>query len=365
MESSCSKPEEIMPYVAVGTSYINTSFTKETFDAGFIWVTIFFGVVLLTLVGVTVYFAYIKTRLPPPPPPLVPTTQEPSIQSNIGGAVTAKGFHIGKKTFLPKDASSIGTKTRCEYMSNTSWENGECKCVAPFYGASCTREKHDKRYFAVGTPDGEALEISPLGVFVSAGKSFLPSSETLPAGSKLHGVKVENKPCSKLCDENKQCVGFIYDRIHQDGEVAPENSHGVCVLLGDDVVVKKDSRLAYSVDHDSNLHLKSSNSLCFQGKIFLGENSSSFPARYWLVKESRGYRLLETGEAAEIDFIPHHVKTCDASVGIYSLHPFCRKDVNFMMKKAHGTSYYFHRVGENLQVPISWKHREKFYVMYL
>lgn len=334
------KVDEIKPYVSVGpTQELSITVQKNTFDSAFLWATIIFGLALFTIVAITVFFAYQRSKLPPPPPPLEPITPNPTIHSNVGAAISATSF---LRENISQDGSTFTTQELCESASNTIWNKSQCLCQPPFFGASCSLEKHTKRYYSVGVPDDNTLQINIIDKLITNGKSFV-KDPTL------------NNACSMRCDNDADCIGFIYHRLH--------NNTGECTLLRDDVIVPKETTIPFFLDRDSTLYMRSSDNLHFRDRIFLASSPRAMAPRYWLVKESPGYIQLFPGEIHKLSFIPNYTKIYDHYTGIYCTHPFSIDEISLLLEKGETSQCYIHH--PNTQINLPWTHREGLYVVYI
>lgn len=334
-ETTYPDPSEIKPYVAVGpTQDLSITVHKSTFDTGFIVVTIVFGMALIIVVAVTIFFAYQASTLPPPPSPL-PLNLPPddmTLHTNIGAQGIQSDLNLANIT-----------AKECESISNTVWVNNRCECQSSFFGPTCTREKHDKKYYSVGIPNEETLGMSVLTEVMSNGKSF----------NVVDGVMSNNGSCSDLCNKNSDCIGFIY------------HSPGMCTLLTGEIVVPSGSGIAYSNEIDSTLYMKSSDNLQFADRIFLGEYIGSFPPRYWLVKETNHYKQLMPYEIGKLSFAPVYTKIHGTYTGIYCLHPFTSSEIDILLSRGDTSECYIHRPGTTINLPIDWKYRTPLYVTYV
>lgn len=329
-------PAEIKPYVAVGPSKeLSITVHKETFDSGFIAFTIFAGFTLLIIVGVTIFFAYQHARLPPPPPPLPLNSNDPTLHSNIGAAVSATAPLKKLPSF--EDASALLTEQECRAAPHTLWSANHCKCEAPFFGPSCSQEKHDPKYFAVGTPNNVNLNALNQGL----------------VSSKSFGVD----SCSTQCSSNPQCVGFLYQRID-------DNSNRVCTLLTGNVIVPSEATIPYACDQESTLYLRSSNNLHFENRIFLGGSTGSIPPRFWLVKEQKNYIQLAPYEIATLSFTPTFSKIYGPLTGIYCRHPFTADDIDILLERGSTNECYIHKPGIDIKLPPDWLYQQ-LYVVYV
>lgn len=303
--NSSIKPDDIKLYVSVGPREdMSITVRKETFDGGFIALTILFIFGLLLVSGITIYFAYHQANLPPPPPPLVPLTSvDMSLHSNFGAAA-----------------------------SENDIISSDNKCNSPFFGPSCSLEKHDQNYYSVGTPNKSHLQLSIIDTISTPRKSFTTDS------------------CSSYCNDLDDCVGFFYE-------------FNVCTLLKDDVFI--DSTLPYSQNTNSTLYMKSSDNLHFNQRIFLGAYIHSLPPRYWLVKETPYYLQLTPKEINKILFAPTYVKTYHPYTGIYCTHSFSLNDIPILLKRDTSTNCYIHYPGTDINLPSSWKYKTPLYVSYI
>ena len=317
--------EEIKPYVAIGpTEELSVTLHKHTFDAAFITFTIAFILVLLIVVGLTIYYAFRAAALPPPPPPLQPLPEDITLNSNRGGTSFASA---------KIDDTIISDEQYCNSIANAQW-NGICECIPPFFGPLCNREKHDRKYFSVGIPDESTLEVEILSDVISNGKSFNEGS------------------CSDLCDKTEDCHSFIYHSPNQ------------CVLLTDKIIIPENAGIAHSEDDDHTLYTRSTDNLFFRDRVFLGQYPFSFSPRYWLIREAPGYKQLLTNTIESIDFFPEHIKIFGDHTGIYCLHPFTINDFPILLKNANSSQCIIHHPNTPLKLPPDWKYKTPIYVMY-
>lgn len=69
VESSTGVTE--LPFVAVGpTAALSVTVSQNTFSTAFIVVTLIIGLLVIVILGLTIFFAFRNADLPPPPPPL-------------------------------------------------------------------------------------------------------------------------------------------------------------------------------------------------------------------------------------------------------------------------------------------------------
>lgn len=337
---------EIKSYVAVGpTEDLSVTVDKRTFDSAFITATIIFGLLLLILIGFTIYAAYRQSKLPPPPTaPLTPITPAASIHTNLG-ASSHKATPITKKGHIAADASDLTTQHQCKSTPNTIWTENGCDCLAPFFGPSCSKERHDKKYFAVGIPKSNYSELnaSVIDTVMSDGKSF-----------NANGVQGS---CSDHCDKIAGCNGFIYHPI--------DNGPGVCTLLSNDVIVPGGSTILYSHDVDATLYLKSSDNLQFEDRIFLSVYAWTIPPRYWLVNETQYYKQVYPNNITTLSFAPGYSKIYGSYTGIYSLHPFTNDEINILLQRRENSQCYIHRPGTDITLPPDFQYKTPLYVVYV
>lgn len=331
--------DEIKPYVSVGpTKDLSITVHKDTFDSAFLVFSIFFGLTLLIIVGITIFFANEQAKLPPPPPP-PPLTQDStlqSLQSNIGAAAFATAV-LRHNNVLPEDGSAFTTQQACTDAPHTIWTEDKCECQPPFFGPTCSQERHDKRYFSVGIPNETTLQMTVLTDDMTAGKSF--STDT------IHGS------CSDQCNQTPDCIGFIYRRY--------SDSAGMCTLLGDNVVVPTGATIPYSPDTESTLYMRSSDNLHFEDRIFLGEFVRLLPPRFWIVNETPHYVQLVPGQIRALRFAPTYIKMYGNYIGIYCRHPFAPEDIDILLDRGPTTECYLHYPGTPLNLPIDWTYRVK------
>jgi len=334
-------PNESKPYVAIGPSKdLSITVHKNTFDSLFIAFTILIGVSLFIIVGLIVFFAYERAKLPPPPPPLKSNPNNPTLHANVGAAVSATA-PLRKRASLPEDGSAFRTEQECYSVSNTTWIEDHCECKAPFFGPTCVQEKHDPKYFAVGTP--ETINATILQEKFAIGKSFTSHST--------------QETCSFQCNQNPKCVGFLYN---------PQKDSGICTLLTGDVIVPSGLSIPYSYDQESTLYMQSSNNLHFEDRIFLGGFKGAIPPRFWLVKEQNQYIQLVPYEIAALKFVPTFTKIYGFLTGIYCRHAFTADDIDILLERGDTSECYIHRPDHNINLPPDWQyHNQQLYVVYV
>jgi hypothetical protein len=334
--------EEIKPYVAVGpTKDLSVTVHKKTFDSAFIAATIIFGIILLALIGFTIFAAYRQSRLQTPPTaPLETVTLASSLHTNLG-ASSHGATPIAKTGQIAPDASDLTTQSQCESNPHAIWIENKCDCLSPFFGPTCSRERHDKKYFAVGIPKikNSRLNVDIINTVTSNGKSF-----------NSNGVKGS---CSDVCNKTDKCTGFIY----QDP--------GTCTLLSGDIIIPEESTILYSHDVDATLYLKSSDNLHFQDRIFLSVYSWTIPPRYWLVDETKYYRQLYPNIIVSLSFVPGYSKIYGSYTGIYCRHPFTVDDIDILIQRGENSQCYIHRPNTQINIPIDFQYKTPLYVVYV
>jgi len=326
---------ELKPYVAIGpTEDLSVTIHKNTFDSTVILFIVFFVIAILIVVGICIYFALERSKLPPPPPPLKYNTSNPAIRENIG-ASTKGTTPIIKSKILAKDGSEISTQTACRATTNTRWTDDGCECEEPYFGGKCQQEKHDKKYFAVGMANNIKKRV--IGEDRTRGKSFNSNGS--------------DGTCSDECNRNEACIGFIYNKYNE--------TSGNCELLGDNVVVEKGKNLEYSPNKEATLYMKSSANLHFEDRIFLEEFKGITPPRYWLVDELPSFVQLIVGEIRKIKFAPKNIIIAGKYTGIYCRHKFTQDDINILVERGVTSECYIHYPGTNINIPIDWGYRVK------
>jgi hypothetical protein len=322
---------EIKPFVAVGPSEdFSITVHKETFDTGFIIVTIIFILIIVTVLITCIFFSVKQVEIYTPQ--RLPTTT----------TSTSDATPFSKYAVNDLDGSAYKSITTCLKAPNTKWENEHCTCKAPYFGPTCSLQKHDDRFYAVGVPNEDRISVTILDEFISDGKSF----------NNLVGLGVSGS-CSDHCLNNDQCVGFIY------------HEQGLCTLLTGDVIIPENDNIAYSPDINSTLYTKSSDTLKFEGRIFLSEFPQYFPNRYWLTKESYHYVQLFPREMGQLTFYPNYINVYGCYTGIYSLFPFTLNDVPAILEFTDSDKCYIHHPRTELIVPDHWRYHLPIYVMYL
>lgn len=334
-------PSEIQPYVAIGPSRdYSISVHKSTFDFGFMAFTIVFGLTLIIIVAVVIIIAYNVSR-PPPIPQTIKVNKSTRLTPNSNyGAVPYPSHSVNGKIDAPNGASALSNKELCLSQEHTEWIADKCFCTVPFFGETCQQEKHYHRYFAVGVPNESNLALNVIDNLYCDGKSFPSKRESLDS-------------CSNYCDRNEDCHGFIY---HQPNS---------CTLLTGDVVVPRNETITYSHNVDSTLYMTNSNDLHFEGRIFLGEHTWSFPARYWLFSESEGYVQLLPNTIKKIEFSPNYIKMYTPYTGIYCLHSFSHKDIPLLLEYGDPSRCYVHKPESTLNLPEDFKYKTPLYVVYI
>lgn len=318
---------EIKEYVSVGPSpEYSITMHKSTFDTGFILFTILLASVLIGLLIFMLIFSYNITKNQPIPRVVVIKNEPLTLNSNYG-AVPYASYPSNKKINAPQDASSIQTYDLCTSYPNTEWKNDKCSCSPPFFGKTCSQEKHDSKYFSVGIPNEDTLDITVLKELQTSAKSFGFDS------------------CSVNCDNNSNCSGFIY------------HDQNICTLLTGNVIVPSGHGISYSNSINSTLYMKNLSNLLFEGRVFIAAYKSSFPARYWLFDKSKDFIQISPGVIYKINFYPQYIKIINKYTGIYCPYQFNSEDIQHILHESHNLDCYIHEHGTNLNVPSHFKYQ--------
>ena len=143
--------DEIKHFVAIGPSdEYSVTVHKDTFDTGFIIVTIVFIVIIATVLITCIFFAIKEAEIHAVPelPPLNTLPSVSTLHSNFGAVAS------GTQVIDPiNDGSGYVTEADCANGYHTEWSNGRCKCKTPYFGPYCSLEKHDRNFYAVGIPN--------------------------------------------------------------------------------------------------------------------------------------------------------------------------------------------------------------------
>jgi len=344
--------DQIKSYVSVGpTPDLSVTVHKRTFDNTFIVITIVFGTLIIAVIIVAIIWSYRLSKLPPPPPGLPLNSSQLTINTNYGAAPYAT-YPSNAKINAPDDGSAFTTIDDCLSQDNTKWVNDYCICETPFFGPTCSREKHDSKYFAVGIHNDATIGVNVINEVTSDGKSFNASGTS--------------NSCSDHCNKIPDCIGFIY------------NYPDTCALLSDHVIIPAGEGISYSHDIDPTLYMKSSDNLHFERRVFLAESTWAYPSRYWLFKESNGYVQLQPNIVTKIDFFPEHIKMFgqrskgfpieDISVqltGIYCLYSFNIDSIPDILEHSNSNQCYVHKPGTSLNIPPDWRYKTPIYVIYI
>lgn len=319
-------------YVAFG---INPEYSvtvhKSTFNTAFIAFTIFFGLALLAITIVMIILS-LQVSVPPPVPNVVkignpvPVT----LQTNYGG-VAHSGVPVEKHYITDSDASLLTTPYLCA-IGNNIWTDDHCICRTGYYGPECKLEKHDKRYFAVGTPYLEDITINESIKVNSDSKSFTPNS------------------CSKQCDNTENCKGFLYTNT--------------CTLITGDITVAPNKLIPYNPYENSTLYMKSSENIHFVDKVYIGKHIWNFPPRYWLVESTENYQQMDLNKVYEIRFTPGEIIMNGDYIGIYAKHRFSEEDWSYIIQHGDRTEFYIHNDHNVLMLPVDFMYNTPLYVMY-
>lgn len=323
--------KDIKPYVTIGpTKDLSVTVHKETFDSAFIWATLIFGVLLLIIIGLTVFFAYEASKLGPIPPPLEPITSTLSVHDNVGAAISSYSIIKGVN-----NAINLNLHT-CTKDNNAKIVDDVCVCESPFFGPSCSIQKHDRRYFAVGDVDN--IEINVITELQTNNKSF----------SKDAG-DISDDSCSNYCNNLENCTGFIY-------------RNNDCTLLTGNTIIL--TPLTYN-NHDSELYLLSPDTLYFKDIIFLAESINSLSSRYWLVKETSSYLQLPVREIRKLSFLPKYSRIYGNYTGIFCTYKFTIDKVATILDRGDTTESIIHRPNTDINLPFHWKLKKDLYVVYV
>lgn len=317
-------------YVAVGINpEYSVSFHKSTFDTAFIATTIFLGLALLAIVIVIIILS-INVSKPPPIPDTVKIGQPVAISTQINyGGVPHVGYPVNKKFITPQTDGSALTDAYACAIDNNIWNDNTCTCKKGFYGSHCNLEKHDIKYFAVGTPNSDIVIPTLITVQADA-KSFTANS------------------CSKQCDADSECTGFLYDNG--------------CKLIHGNVIVN--TTIPYDPFTNTTLYMKSSENITIPNYVYVAKYMWNYPARYWLVENAENYRKLEVDKVYKLEFIPGEIIMHDDYMGIYAKHKFEAKDWSHIIQYGDRNEFYFHNDRKVLDLPLDFKYAKELYVMY-
>ena len=340
-------PDEIKEYVSVGPSRdYSVTVHKSTFDTGFILFTVTFAAVLVIVVIVIIILSYNMTKHKPVPRVVVVKSEPLTMNSNYGAA-PYDTYPSNKRIKAPDDASSLVSYDECISHPNTEWKDNKCNCKVPFFGQTCSQEKHHSKYFSVGVPDDSKLGITVIDEIQSNGKSF-------------NSDRGQNS-CSNYCDRNYYCSGFIYHRSYDSDTTSPSPANsGTCTLLTGKVIVPKGQGISYSNSIDSTLYMKSPESLEFEGSVFLAANTWSVPSRYWLFDQTNGYSQIVPGVVRKINFFPEYVKMYGQYTGIYCPYSFTFEDIPDILNNRDHSPCYIHEYNTTLQLPPDFMYRPIF-----
>lgn len=311
-------------FIAVGpTEDLSLSFTENSFNKTLVLI-IFFG--LLIAIALIIFLFWYSNEQVKYKPLIItspaPTTSLSNMSSNIGN----------HNTNNPNN-NTLDTKLLCE-SNNGIWLNNTCKCKDFYYGDKCEKQQHDNKYLSIGNPSETNLEFNVLDSVTTDSKSGNENS------------------CSKLCDKNPECNGFIYQNPN-------------CVLLKDNVRIN--DTIFYDDNVESTLYMKNTSSLSYlkiSNKVFLAHNIHALPKRYWLVSDANDYRQVLRDNVYKINFYPNIIKNDSYLTGIYSLSSFDLKYANSLINKGNTSTIYIHKPGQKINLPSSMKYKT-LYVAYI
>ena len=263
-----------------------------------------------------------------------------TINTNWGEATYAE-YPVNLRYNGFPDASAFQTSQDCNNAStenNTIWNGEKCICVPPFFGPFCGRERHDKKYFAIGTGNPSQLKFRKI--------------KTVTADNKSFNKNENKKSCSWYCDNTKDCSGFIYQ-------------NNKCTLVNGSIIVPTKQTITYDHNIDPNIYIKSSNNIKFKNYIILMSNFNSLPLRWWLRNDERKFTAFKPNVITEVYFYPRDFRMVEQYTGIYSLVKFDTDDIDILIEKGNTHTTYIHEYGNILNVPESWRYRDKIYVVYI
>lgn len=266
-----------------------------------------------------------------------PTTTALNLSTNWGASIY-KDYPINLRVQGFKDGSALSTQNSCSNYDNTYWNGQECKCIEPFFGAYCTRERHDKKYFAVGNSNG-TIKYNPIKKVKSQNKSFNNNTDN-------------ELSCSWYCDNTDDCTGFIYQ-------------NNICILLEGEIEATRQNSLMYDHHVDPTIYIKNLNNVKISNAIGLAKSSDLMPNRWWLDKDNKYFKRFIPKMITEISFFPTAHKINGDYTGIYSLIKFNYDDIDTLLKRGHTATTYIHEAGNTLNLPASWKYVDKIYVIYV
>lgn len=337
MDSDQITLDEIQPYVAIGPSEkYSVTVEKDTFDKGFIIVFILAVILAITLIILSIVYANEQGKFEPPEE-LVKIPPRLTVGTNLGAALFPS--EDVTSMFNIDNGSKFLTQTSCNEAQNTIWVNDRCICKAPYFGPTCSQEKHAYPYLAVGIPNEETLKMNVIDDRISDGKSF----------NSNNGIK----SCSNECDNTPGCHSFIY---HQPN---------MCTLINGDIVIPSTDNISYSYDIDSTLYTKSLDNIKFEDKIFLAKSNANIPYRYWLNQQSDYYIQMNPRTIYTLKFRPEYIIMYNQHyTGIYCLKPFTYDMINTIIM-SNSDSCYIHHPYTPLNVPFDWEYKLPIYVIYI
>ena len=296
--------------------------------------------IVIAIIVLLVYIADRFTALNTQPfiGPTGSTTLPLTINTNWGEATYAE-YPVNIKYNGFPDASAFPTAQACNSNDNTIWNGEKCICVPPFFGPFCSRERHDKKYFAIGTAEPSELKFKKIKTVTADHKSFNKNTDN-------------KKSCSWYCDTTTDCSGFIY-----------QNNR--CTLVNGNIIIPDKQTLSYDHNMEPNIYVKNPGTIRIKNFILLMARFDSLPLRWWLRNNERKFIVLKPNVIREIHFYPRDYRMVEQYTGIYSLVKFDVDDIDILIERGNGPTTYIHEYGNILNVPPSWQYRDKIYVVYI
>lgn len=315
--------------VSIGfTKDYSYTMSRRTFGTTFIVGMLFLLLFFLVILGLMVYVAYTSSNVPSTPVKNdIPTKIDPILNNN-----TILNENVGGVNYVTQNISNCKLlEPECRKMQNTIWNGKNCECKNEYYGENCNFLKHDKKYFNIGNISKHKSNIKIIKVLKDIDKSFTENS------------------CSKQCDLDKNCNGFLYKDRN-------------CTLI-ENMRISEKENTDFDINKESTLYFKDIDQIQFDGIVYLYKTYSNNPKRIWIKNDK--VVSIKIGRIKKIDFKPVFNSIPIGNIyGIYSKNEFYQNDIISMLKSIND-EVYIHKASEILKFPFTWNNTNTIYVSYI
>ncbi len=266
--------------------------------------------------------------------PVTFKNQEENSQSTLGQSQEGVVYNLNGNRYL--DSVACNTLNTRNWFTNPTTGGQGCICIPPFFGPNCERESYSNEYLAIGNPVKSEVRLLQRDTEIVDRLSFpFRSDNSLdqPSESNLQFLGGGTVPlervqtlCTKLCDDDQQCVGVLWI-APKDGQLGTTERLGQCTKLAE-VQVKTGQNIPFDPNVDSSLYMKKGYSPIFTDRVFI--YSGELPLRYWLdsndgfrnILTNSNLRFIYPSQLYLLNFVPTSQINNANLTGFYSDAPF-------------------------------------------